>query len=174
MHSFSWAPGEWTGRLVMALSVADVAFVLAAMLLIRLSRYAGMWIYAVVALPGTLAHELAHYLVALMLGAKPSFPSLVPVRSERGWRLGSVAFRVGRLRAMPIALAPVLLAPLAVWWAGALLHPAAWPIYGLQLWIVAALFTASLPSKTDLKLAFPALAALALIGLAIAIVWWMR
>ena len=44
-------------------------------------------------------------LVALLLFAKPQFPSLIPQRMEHGWRLGSVAFRAGWLRSLPIFLA---------------------------------------------------------------------
>jgi hypothetical protein len=161
----------WIQRLVLAVSLVDACCVLAAMVLIRLCRYAGMWIYALIALPGTFAHELAHFVVAWVLGARPTYPSLVPVRTARGWRLGSVTFRVGYLRAMPIALAPLILAPLALWWAAALLHPASWPLYGLHVWVVAALLTASLPSVTDLKLALPALGVLVVIGLIAWMIW---
>ena len=161
-------------HLLLAVSLVDVACVVATMLLIRLCRHAGMWMYALIALPGTLAHELAHFIVAFILGARPSFPSLVPVRTQGGWRLGSVAFRVGHLRALPIALAPLVLLPLALWWAAWLLHPASWPLYGLHVWIVAALLTASLPSPTDLKLALPALSVLVVIAAIVAIVWMMR
>ena len=163
----------WTESLASALTAVDVAFVAGALLLIHACRHAGMWVYALVALPGTLAHESAHFLVAFVLGARPAFPSLVPVRTERGWRLGSVAFRVGHARALPIALAPLLLAPLALWWAGALLHASPWPLYGLHVWIVAALVTASLPSRTDLKLALPAFAVLAVLGVVAALAWWL-
>jgi len=158
----------WIGQLVSALSLVDVVCVVGAMALIRISRYAGMWIYALVALPGTLAHELAHFVVAFVLGAQPSLPSMRPIRTEHGWRLGSVAFRVGYARALPIALAPLLLAPLALWWAGSLLHPATLPLYALHVWIVAALLTASLPSTTDFKLALPALIVIALLA---ALIW---
>src|SRR5690349_19261760 len=96
----------WIKQLVSALSPVDVACVLGAMLIIRACRHAGIWIYAMVALPGTLAHELAHFVVAFVLGAQPSLPSVRPIRTERGWRLGSVTFRVGYARALPIALAP--------------------------------------------------------------------
>ena len=158
----------WITQLVSVLSLLDVGCVLGAVLIIRLSRHAGMWIYALIALPGTVAHEFAHFVIAFVLGARPSFPSIRPVRTEHGWRLGSVAFRVGYARALPIALAPLLLAPLALWWAGSLLHPASWPLYGLHVWIVAALLTASLPSATDFKLALPALAVVTVLAM---IVW---
>ena len=79
---------------------------------------------------------------------------------------------MGRLRALPIALAPLLLLPLACWWAFALLHTAAWPLYALHAWITAALLTASMPSRTDWKLALPALGVLLLIAMLAAVAWW--
>jgi hypothetical protein len=166
----------WVDHFLLAISPLDLLCILAAMSIIHVCRYAGTWIYAIIALPGTFAHELAHFVVALVLGAQPSFPSMIPTRTERGWRLGSVAFRVGHLRALPIALAPLLLAPLALFWAVWFLHPASWPLYALHLWIVAALLTASLPSTTDLKLALPALSVLIAIAVIAAIVWtvWLH
>jgi len=116
--------GAWLQNVALRLSPVDVLCILGAMVIMHVCRYAGMWVYALTALPGTVAHELAHFSVAFVLGARPAFPSLVPVRTQRSWRLGSVAFRVGHARALPIAMAPLLLAPLALWWAAALLHPA--------------------------------------------------
>ena len=162
----------WLQNMALALSPVDVACVLGAMLIIYVCRYAGMWIYALIALPGTMAHELAHFVVAFVLGARPAFPSLLPVRTQRGWRLGSVTFRVGRARALPIAMAPLVLAPLALWWAAVVLHPAQPPLYFLHVWIVAALFSASLPSTTDFKLALPALGVLALLAVITAVAWF--
>jgi hypothetical protein len=163
----------WLQNMALALSPVDALCVLGAMLIIYLCRYAGMWIYALTALPGTVAHELAHFVVAFVLGAQPALPSLMPVRTQRGWRLGSVAFRVGHARALPIAMAPLVLAPLALWWAAAVLHPALPPLYFLHAWIVAALFLASLPSTTDFKLALPGLGALGLLAMIAAIVWFV-
>jgi hypothetical protein len=171
MQGITSALSDWIVHLLAAVSLVDVCWVLAAMLVIHVCRYAGIWIYAVIALPGTFAHEVAHFVVALILGARPSFPSMIPTRTERGWRLGSVAFRVGHLRALPIALAPLLLAPLSAWWAGWFLHPASWPLYAVHVWIVAAMATASLPSATDWKLALPALSVVAAIALIAAIGW---
>jgi len=165
--------GAWLQDIVLTLSLVDVLCVLGAVLIIYISRYAGMWIYALTALPGTVAHELAHFVVAFMFGARPAFPSLLPVRTQRGWQLGSVQFRVGHARALPIAMAPLLLAPLALWWASALLHPALPPLYFLHVWIVAALVTASLPSTTDFKLALPALSVLALLVVIAAVAWFV-
>ena len=152
-----------------AITPVDFAAVAGMFALIQLAKRAGMWIYALVALPGTALHEFSHYLVALVLGGSPAFPSLLPTRTEKGWRLGHVQFRAGHLRAMFVGVAPLLLAPLAGWWAVALLAPASWPLYVLHAWVVAALLQACWPSATDWKLAFPALAVL--IPLALLLGW---
>lgn len=156
---------EWAREGLARLSAGDWAQLATAFVLLRASTRLGMWPYAVLALPGTLAHELAHYLVALALGASPSFPSLLPERSERGWRLGSVAFRAGLLRSVPIVLAPIALLPLALAWAVAFLPTAPWPLRLLHLWLVAALAYASLPSRADLRIALPAFAIAAVAAL---------
>ena len=158
----------WTGPL----APLDLAAVAGMYLLIRLSRHMGMWIYALFALPGTALHEFSHYLVALVLGGKPAWPSLWPVRTERGWLMGEVRFRPGFLRSMLVGVAPLLLAPLAWWWAVAWLAPATMPLYVAHAWIVAALLQACLPSRTDWKLALPALAII--VPLALALAWYLH
>jgi hypothetical protein len=157
---------EWCIGQLRTLSPSDWALAAGAFVLIRASSRLGMWPYALIAFPGTLAHELAHYLVAKLLAAKPSFPSLVPQRSEHGWRLGSVGFRAGWLRSVPIALAPLALLPLGLVYGVLFLAPASWPMTALHAWIMAALLSASLPSRADFRIAIPALlvAALALLG----------
>jgi hypothetical protein len=109
--------------------------------------------------------------VAFVLGARPSMPSVLPHKTERGWLLGSVKFSAGYLRRLPIAMAPFALAPLGLWWAVVLLHPASWPVYGVHAWVVAALLTASFPSAADFRLAWPALLLAAVIAAA---AWWLR
>ena len=150
----------------------DLAAIAGMLLLIQFARHFGMWIYSLVALPGTALHEFSHYAVALCLGGRPEFPSLLPQRTERGWRLGHVRFRPGHLRAMFVGLAPLLLAPLAYWWAITLFVHAAMPLYLLHGWIVAALLQACFPSPADWKLALPALAVLVPIVLLLA--WFLH
>ena len=152
----------WPTAEMQALSTGDVVLVAGMFLLIRLAHRLGMWTYALVALPGTLAHELAHYVVASLLLAHPQFPSLVPQRSGHGLRLGSVMFRAGWLRSLPIALAPFALLPLALWWALTWMQPAGGAMYFVQGWVVAALVSASLPSAADFRIALPALILVAL------------
>ncbi|MFC0678000.1 hypothetical protein ACFFGH_09115 [Lysobacter korlensis] len=114
-----WAANQWNQISTDALwAIASMAVVQ------RASQRFGMWAYAIVALPGTFAHELAHFVAALLLHANAGFPSLWPEKVGHSWRLGSVQFRAPWWRAMPIALAPVALLPLSLWWAGKLVSDA--------------------------------------------------
>ena len=161
------------GAALAELRPADVAAVAGALLLIHLSRYAGLWLFALVVLPGTALHELSHFLVALVLGARPTFPSLIPQRVGSRWQLGEVRFRQGHLRAMFVALAPLLLLPLALWWTLVFVVPAAWPWYALHVWIAGALLHSCLPSRTDVRLALPALLVIAAAIVAAAVVYFV-
>lgn len=126
----------------------------------------GLGAYALFALPGTLAHESAHWIVAAATGARPRGLRLWPERGTDGWRLGSVAFQPAWWRTGPIALAPLLLLPAALAWTVACVAPARGPAFALHAWIAGTLLTASLPSRADLRLAAPALAVAAIATLA--------
>jgi hypothetical protein len=167
MPALSWAALSWPPLPPLpALLAVAVAFGL-----IRASGRLGMWAYALAALPGTVAHEFAHWLVALVLGARPQFPRLVPERTAHGWRLGSVRFQPGMFRAVPIVLAPFALFPLAWWWTLALVGPADWPLRALHAWLAASLLSGSLPSRADFRIALPALAILAALAALAALLW---
>lgn len=160
------------------LSILDLAFIALTLTLMRLAR---RWLalYALLVWPGTLLHELSHWLVALLLGGQPSSLSVVPVRTERGLRLGSVGVR--RLRgfnALPIGCAPLLLAPLAVM---AFLHAGrvdarSWVHWAL-LYLATSAAVSCLPSLADWKLVgsrpLGSLAYVAL-GAAAGYLWWAR
>lgn len=67
-------------------------------------------------LPATIAHELAHWTVAVLTGSRPSFPSLWPRRHDTYWELGRVEFLPSTFSAGFVALAPLwCLGPLAYW-----------------------------------------------------------
>lgn len=144
--------------------------VAAAMLAQRVLRRFGLWAYALFALPGTLAHEISHYVVALLLRARPRLPRLWPERTERGWRLGSVAFHAPWWRAGAIALAPLLLLPAALAWLMFLVAPANGAVLALHAWVAGTILDASLPSRTDLRIALPTLAVVAAVAAA-ALAW---
>jgi hypothetical protein len=156
-----------------AAALADVpawawAAVVAVLAVQRIARRFGLWAYAAIALPGTLAHELAHYVVALLLAADPRLPRLWPQRVEQGWRLGSVAFRAPWWRAGPIALAPLLLMPASLAWVVVFVADARDARLALHAWIAGTLLSAALPSRTDLRIAAPFLALAVLAAAAVA------
>jgi hypothetical protein len=67
-------------------------------------------------LPATLAHELSHWVVALVTGCRPSFPSVWPKRRPNGGlQLGEVSFQEKRHVAAWVALAPLGLSLIAGW-----------------------------------------------------------
>jgi len=151
---------DWLHRVHDGLAAVPVhawLAVVAVLGLQRLARRLGMWAYAALALPGTLAHELAHYAVALVLAADPRLPRLWPERSGHGWRLGSVAFRARWWRAGPIALAPLLLIPGSLAWLVAFVADARGAALALHAWVAGTLLSAGLPSRTDLRIAAPSL-----------------
>lgn len=132
----------------------------------RFARRLGLWLYAAFALPGTLAHELAHYVVALVLAARPQLPRLWPERTATGWRLGSVAFCAAWWRAGPIALAPLLLLPGALAWIVVFLADARGVMIALHAWIAGTLLGAAMPSRADLRIAAPTLVLVAFAAVA--------
>jgi hypothetical protein len=67
-------------------------------------------LYALVTLPGTFLHELAHYTTALILEGNPGSFNLIPNNST----LGYITFSPNWYNSATVALAPLLLAPLTV------------------------------------------------------------
>lgn len=128
------------------------------------------WWQIVSALPGTIAHELSHLVVAFVTGGRPSGFSIIPrvqqaYRREDGemvklWTLGTVTVaNAGVLSAFPTGLAPLLLNVVAwyiyrhwfEWFSQDLGHT-----LGLYL-VVSVLCSSSLPSFQDLRVAFSSL-----------------
>lgn len=92
-----------------------IALTLLAGGLLMLRRWPRM--YAASIWPGTVAHELLHYVAGLLFGARPLSLSVIPRRKpDGGWLLGSVSF--ARLRwwnSVPVGLAPLALMPAGGW-----------------------------------------------------------
>lgn len=142
----------------------------------RAERVGSLWLI-LSTLPGTVLHELAHFVVALVTGGRPRGLSIMPKSrdctyadgsSRRMWVLGSVSLgRVGTFSAVPTALAPLGLIMVAwffyhhwfTWFPSDLLHT-------LCLYLIIYVFcSSSIPSKQDLKVAFSSLSGLLLYGL---------
>jgi hypothetical protein len=157
----------------------DTGFIPSAMLL--LVFYAllrgvrdSMWGIAVLSLPGTMAHELAHFIVGALLLAKPHRFSVWPKAVAGGWRLGSVSFgNIGLLNGVFVAFAPLLLLPitwlclvhvlLPLWNAGR------WGWWLLAGYLTATALFAALPSFQDIRLGARSLVLYGVVG---ALVWW--
>lgn len=68
------------------------------------------WLFSAINLLATLMHELSHYLVALVLNAKPVRFSIFPQRSADVWVMGYVqCTNLSWYNAAPVALAPLTL-----------------------------------------------------------------
>ena len=148
----------------------------------RVGRVAPWW-QVLSALPGTIAHELSHLIVAFISGGRPRGFTVIPRSQEhrRGdgavvklWTLGSVTIgNAGVLSAFPTGLAPLLLNVVAwylyrhwfSWFPQDLPHT-----LGLYL-AVSVLCSSSLPSAQDVRVAFSSLSGVALYGGVIVTCW---
>lgn len=105
---------------------------------------------------GTACHELAHFSVGLLTGARPGSFTIIPRRVGQGWELGSVLLtRVRWYNAAPAALAPFLVVLLPLLVAAWRTRPG-WHFQWLDLalaFAVAPQFLACWPSKVDWKIA---------------------
>jgi len=157
------------------LVIADLAFIALALLLIHFAR---RWVplYALLVLPGTLLHEASHWLVAAVLGGQPTSLHVMPTRSERGWQLGAVGVRRVRwFNALPIGLAPLLLAPLA--WVALLqavsIEPASW-LHWAVLYVATIAAVSCVPSRADLRIVLSRpLGLLLYVAIAAAAAWFL-
>jgi hypothetical protein len=133
------------------------------------------WVFSILVLPGTLAHELCHLALGLLLNGKPAGFNLVPRREEKGWEMGSVSFsHLTWYNAFFIGMAPLLLLPaaygLARW------RLAGQPLFswreGLMIYFIANLAYAALPSWQDLRVS--ARSPIGWLLLAAGVVWGWR
>ncbi len=113
-------------------------------------------IFFALTVAGTLCHELSHWLIGLVSGARPSALTVIPVKKGGRWELGSVTLtRVRWYNAAPAALAPlvILLIPLCVaWWRTA----PGWHFQPFDLalaFLLAPQFLSFWPSWVDWKIA---------------------
>lgn len=130
--------------------------------------------FALLALPSTLAHETTHFVVALLLGGKPSGMQLWPTRQGNHYALGHVTVRNSTwFNLGPISLAPLLLIPLA--WYLLRYVPAKPSWWEVLLWgaLLGSLLYGSLPSGADWKLAIRAPIGSALVLLILAAGFWL-
>jgi hypothetical protein len=151
-------------RQFIALPLIDHLLIATVLMFNLVAPRLGMWTYSLFALPGVVAHELAHFAVAFLLRAKPTFPNLIPKRDGNSWRLGSVQAASNLITSIPIALAPFMLFPVGLWYAVFIMSAGVGWWHIIHAWIAGTILIASLPSRQDWSVALPAIVcALALI-----------
>jgi len=148
--------------------------ILLAVLQARVGRAGAFWMICW-ALPGTVLHELAHLIVAVVTGGRPVGFSIVPHRESAGvWRLGSVTIsRPGPISALPSALAPLALNLVAYYlfrnWSR--WYPLDLP-HTLMMYAAIYLFSySSIPSGQDVKVALSSRTGMALYTV-LGTGWW--
>lgn len=122
------------------------------------SNLAGKWLYTLIFLPGTILHELSHWLMAELLGVRtgeitilPEFESNPP--ADRA-RLGSVqTAKTGPLRSFLIGSAPFFTGLISLWVLGNLLLQGDWLLwqYGLIFYGIIVVGSSMLLSQEDRK-----------------------
>jgi hypothetical protein len=126
---------------------------------------------------GTICHELAHFAVGLLTGARPSSLTIIPRRVGHNWELGSVTLmRVRWYNAAPAALAPFLIIALPFLVAHWRTTPG-WTFEPVDLAIAFALapqFLSFWPSKVDWRIALRSWPYLLIVGAAAALAWTVR
>jgi hypothetical protein len=112
----------------------------------------GFW---VLAWPGTVVHELMHWVVGLVtLGSPENLRVFPEPAGEDGQVLGSVEFNnVGWWNALPIGIAPLLAFPLALMAADRMTFAWTWQS-ALIIWILASIVSQCWPSPADWRIAF--------------------
>lgn len=114
------------------------------------------WSMAIVGLIGTWLHEVSHYVVGFVLGAKPVSFSLWPKRDGNRWVLGYVGFTgLNIWNSAFVAFAPLLLLAVGVVVIQAWTLPAfaagSYGSWALSGYVVACALSSCLPSSTDIK-----------------------
>lgn len=121
------------------------------------------WTFSLLSFPGTLAHELSHYFVGVMLLAKPTQIEMLPKKLPNGmWQLGSVKFlNLNLWNSTPVALAPLLLWPagliLCAHWIPQRVLSGEWDLVTLGAYLAAQCWSGGWPSREDWQLAMPSL-----------------
>ena len=136
------------------------------LILIRLfSRIlsSGNIVFFLVNLPGTIVHELSHFIVGLILIGKPVKFTVIPKKTENGYIMGSVSFtNITTINALPIGLAPLTLLPIVFFgskysleYLGSLNYENSKMYIPILLGItIYSIFISCLPSSADYKIVF--------------------
>jgi len=121
------------------------------------------FLFFIFVLPGTIMHELSHFIVGLVLNGKPTSFSLIPKKEKNGYTLGSVGFKnITFYNSIFIGLAPLLLLPLSIFFAFLSLKELeifmndfsnykAFSMYFLYSYLLFTALVSTIPSGPDIK-----------------------
>lgn len=132
------------------------------------------WGFVLLVFPGTLCHELCHYIVAKVLNGQPASFSLLPKRVGRHLVLGSVRIAHPRwYNLFFIGVSPLVL----LWAAHWIFMKMQWASVSLVsiglIYVVANLAYGAMPSPQDLRMAAKSPVGWVLLGAGL--IWvWMR
>ena len=123
----------------------------------KYTTYRSMWLSALVNIPGTILHEMMHFIVGLFLNARPCNFTVFPRRGDDGnYVMGSVGFRnVTFYNAVPSAMAPLLLLPIG-FYLNRYFLPIMQPTfinYVLYVLLQTIIIENAIPSKADFRVA---------------------
>ncbi len=121
------------------------------------ATYRSLFMSALINIPGTLLHELMHFIVGLVLNAKPRNFTIIPRRGEGGdYVMGSVGFtNVTFYNAVPASMAPLLLLPIG-FYVNRYVLPMMTPTftnYVLYVLLQTIIIENAMPSAADFKVA---------------------
>lgn len=134
--------------------------ILSVVLLMRMkyATYRSMWLSALVNIPGTILHEMMHFIVGLFLNARPCNFTVFPKKDvfTGDYVMGSVGFRnVTFYNAIPSSLAPLLLLPLSFYINRYYLPLVPHSIIGYVVYVLlqTVIIENAIPSRADIKIA---------------------
>lgn len=114
-------------------------------------------VFYLVALPGTIAHELTHLVLGWVTGGRPQGFSVIPRRRGNAYILGAVTLaNVRWYNGLLIGLSPLLLFPAAIFlvqWRLTLPHPVFFPDEMIWAYFAATLINGGVPSPQDIRIA---------------------
>ena len=146
-------------------------------LCLKRRTYSSIFLAALINIPGTILHETAHFIVGLLLWAKPTSFSLFPKKNGDTYTMGSVGFRnIKFYNAFPAAMAPLALLWAAFWLNNWYLANAKITIWNYLVFILleTVIIENAVPSSTDFRVAFSRPLGIVLYGfLLAALIAWL-
>ena len=131
------------------------------------AAYKSMWLAVLINLPGTVLHECAHFVVGILLNAKPVSFSLFPKKVDDHYVTGQVGFsNLKFYNALPVSMAPLLLLFAAYFVNKHMfdLVPLNFATYLIHIFLLTILIENAIPSRMDFYQGFRRVLGLILYG----------